>query len=121
MSSITLESLNTLLYWENFSRLTAKFFYSFYFDFSPNEVPFVSILPFRVLHVMLMYFRVCVIFYYLEHSSQTFSLLPRDFEIVDVDCSMVQFKLDPRFVKRYSVSYRKIVNIKSLTSTSTLR
>ena len=29
------------------------------FDFSPNKVPFVSILPVRVLHIRLMYFRVC--------------------------------------------------------------
>ena len=31
------------------------------FDISPNKVPFVSILPLRVLHVWLMYFRVCKI------------------------------------------------------------
>ena len=64
------------------------------FDFSPNKVPFVSILLLRVLHVRLMYFRVCkikkffLIFRYLEHSlSQTFSLLPWEFEKADVDCT----------------------------------
>ena len=31
------------------------------FDFSPNKVAFVSILPLRVLHVRSMYFRVCKI------------------------------------------------------------
>ena len=44
------------------------------FNFSPNKVPFVSILPLRVLHIRLMYFQVCKIqffffvFRYLEHS-----------------------------------------------------
>ena len=106
MSSITLESLNTLPYWEKFSRLcsTAKFFYfaGIYFhgsdDFSPNKVLFVSILSLRVFRVRLMYFWVCKIqnlccccccfFHHLKHSlSWTFLLLPWEFEIAVVDCN----------------------------------
>ena len=55
------------------------------FGFSPYKVPFVPILPLRILHVRLMYFRVSkihllFIFCYLEDSlSRTFSLLPWEF------------------------------------------
>ena len=57
------------------------------FGFSPYKVPFVSILPLKVLHVRLMYFRVCKIHFFFNFLlSQTFSLLPREFEIADIDC-----------------------------------
>ena len=59
------------------------------FDFSPNKVAFVSILPLRVLHVRSMYFRVCknTKFFILDFSlPRTSSLLPWEFEIADVDC-----------------------------------
>ena len=46
------------------------------FDFFHNKVPFVSVLPLRVLHVRLMYFRVCTIqfFFFFVDFSRTFTI-----------------------------------------------